>query len=179
MTTTTGYGSWNNHQKHTLTVEQAIADAISGGDTDWLQRMDTSGACDTIATAYREAIQAALPDGLWLTGNEFIGLHPTDPDYTDDLADFDITAAIEDTDLYAIVERWDVDEQWTLDQVADRIGASSSKYADTTLRRWGVKAVGRQPGRGGQNLYAAEAVITAMNSRPGQGARTDLKSEGE
>ncbi|PBC71597.1 hypothetical protein BX265_6207 [Streptomyces sp. TLI_235] len=175
MTTTTSYGSWLNHQQHTLTVEQAIADAISGGDSDWLERMDTSGACDNIASEYRAAIQAALPDGLWLTGDEFIGLHHSDPSYTDTLAEFDIAAAIEAVDLNAIVERWDVDEQWTLNQVADRIDASSAKYADNTLRRWGVKAVGRQPGRGGQNLYPAEDVITAMNSRPGQGARTDLK----
>jgi hypothetical protein len=174
---TTGYGSWLNHTHYSLTVEGAIADAINGGDADWRERLDDSGAFDQIAADYRNAIQAALPDGIWLTGDEFIGRHHTDPEYSDELAEFDISAAIEAVDLFAIVERWDVDAEWTITDVTNRIDASSTKYADTTLRRWGVKAISRQPGRGGQNLYSAEDVIRAMNSRPGQGARTDLEGQ--
>ena len=173
MTTTTSYGSWYNNQGYTLTVEQAIADAISGGDSDWIERLDSTGALERIAADYRNAIDEALPAGVHLTGDEFIG-PAYEKDHTWD-GTLDIREIIEDIDLFAIVERWDVDAQWTLADVTDRIEASSSKYADTVLRRWGVKAVGRQPGRGGQNLYPAGDVIAAMNSRPGQGARTDLQ----
>ena len=54
-------------------------------------------------------VRAALPEGIYLTGDEFIGLHHSDPNYTDELADFDIKAAIESVDLGEIVERHDVD----------------------------------------------------------------------
>ncbi|MDH6130351.1 hypothetical protein [Kitasatospora sp. GP82] len=80
-----------------------------------------------------------------------------------------------DTGCVAVVERVDAAEQWTLAEVAERIQASSTKYADVLLRRWGVKATGRQPGRGGQNLYPAVDVLYAYATRPGQGTRTDLK----
>jgi hypothetical protein len=75
------------------------------------------------------------------------------------------------------VERSDPDEEWTLAEVTERIEASSTKYADTLLRRWGVEAVGRQPGRGGQSLYRALDVLAAKGARPGQGARTDLEDQ--
>lgn len=78
------------------------------------------------------------------------------------------------TGYIATVERWG-NETWTLAQTAEHIGASSAKYADTLLRRWGIKAIGRQPGRGGQNLYPAVEVMYAHATRPGQGARTDLQ----
>ncbi|OPC84259.1 hypothetical protein B4N89_27985 [Embleya scabrispora] len=65
-------------------------------------------------------------------------------------------------------------ETWTLAQAAAHIRAGNPDSARVTLRRWGVKPVGRQPGRGGQNLYNAQAVRDAKANRPGQGARTDL-----
>ncbi len=64
-------------------------------------------------------------------------------------------------------------EQWTIAEVAAYLGVSQ-KSADKQLRRWQIAAVARQPGRGGMNLYDAEAVQTAKRRRPGQGARTDL-----
>lgn len=53
---------------------------------------------------------------------------------------------------------------WTVDEVAAfaSIGAAS---ADTELRRHGVKPVGRQPGRGGKNLYDAASVRAAFEGR--------------
>ncbi|SES03108.1 hypothetical protein [Streptomyces qinglanensis] len=110
MTTTTDYGTWCNHgDRYNVSVEASILDAINGGDSDWQQRMETSGALDRIASDYRKAIDNVLPEGISIAGNEFIGLHHTDPDYTEEIGDFDIAGAIEDIDLFAIIERHDVD----------------------------------------------------------------------
>ncbi|SDL27368.1 hypothetical protein [Streptomyces indicus] len=110
MNVTTSYGTWANHgDRRNASVEATILDAINGGDSDWQERMETSGALDRIADDYRDAIDDALPEGISISGNEFIGLHHTDPDYTDAIGDFDIRAAIEDIDLYAIIQKHDVD----------------------------------------------------------------------
>lgn len=63
--------------------------------------------------------------------------------------------------------------RWTVDNVAAYLGVTR-KSADWTLRRWQIDPVGRQPGRGGKNLYDAVAVQEAADRRPGQGARTDI-----
>lgn len=62
---------------------------------------------------------------------------------------------------------------WTITQVAQHLGVNV-KSADKQLRRWGIAAVARQPGRGGSNLYDSGAVVAAHAGRPGRGARTDL-----
>lgn len=64
---------------------------------------------------------------------------------------------------------------WTLERAAYFLGASSTDSARKTLSRWGVRAVARESGRGGQSLYDAEQVRRERSSRPGQGARTDLR----
>lgn len=64
-------------------------------------------------------------------------------------------------------------EQWTIDQVAEFLGAASTGSARKTLSQWGVQAIGRQPGRAGQSLYDAQQVRTAKAKRPGRGYRTD------
>lgn len=64
-------------------------------------------------------------------------------------------------------------EQWTVDDAAAYLGVAV-KSADKQLRRWHVAPVGRQPGRGGRNLYDADAVRAANEARPGRGARSDL-----
>ncbi|MGW4954563.1 hypothetical protein [Streptomyces parvulus] len=64
---------------------------------------------------------------------------------------------------------------WTLAEVADYIGAASTGSARRTLSRWGVRATGREPGRGGASLYDREEVKAAKAARPGRGARSDLK----
>lgn len=106
---TTSYGSWYNHTGHNTSPKADIADAINGGDTDWLERMEESGALDRVEADYYQAVQDALPDGIWLTGEEFIGLHESDPNYTAEIANFDIRAAIESVDFVAILEKHDVD----------------------------------------------------------------------
>jgi hypothetical protein len=65
-------------------------------------------------------------------------------------------------------------ERWTIAEVADYLGAKSTGSARRTLSRWRVKAVARQPGRDGQNLYDPQEVRDARAARPGQGKRTDL-----
>lgn len=110
MNVTTSYGTWVNHgDSSNVSVEASIADAINGGDSDWRERMETSGALDRIAADYRDAIDDALPEGISIAGNDFIGLHHTDPHYTDAIGDFDISAAVQGVDLWKIIEKHDVD----------------------------------------------------------------------
>ncbi|MFG3051925.1 hypothetical protein ACGFZP_13370 [Kitasatospora sp. NPDC048239] len=184
MATTTSYGTWYNHTKHNSSPEGDILDFINGGGTDWCERVDECGAFERMASDYRAAVQAALPDGVYLTGDEFIGpAYDDDTDFdgypADEYDDLDLGTIIDSVDLTPIVERWDPDAEWTTEQVADRIGASSIKSASKTLHVWGITATGRQPGRSGQNLYSAELILNAMAARPGQGTRTDLKDSGE
>jgi len=76
-----------------------------------------------------------------------------------------------------VVEVQPTEETWGLDQVVNYIQASSAGSARKTLSRWGVQAVGREPGRGGQSLYSKTDIVYARAIRPGQGARTDLGSD--
>ncbi|MGW3072383.1 hypothetical protein [Kitasatospora sp. NPDC001132] len=177
MATTTSYGTWLNHTKHSLEPESVILDYINGGGSDWCSRVEDSGAFDRMSSDYRDAVQAALPEGVWLTGEEFIG-----PAYEKDHSwdgDLDISEIIDSIDVGPIVERWDPDAEWTIEDVTDRIGASSTGSARKTLSRWGVEATSRQPGRAGQSVFHAGDVIAAMNNRPGRGARTDLQGSAE
>lgn len=64
-------------------------------------------------------------------------------------------------------------ELWTIHQVAEFLGASSTGSARKTMSRWGVTAVARQPGRAGASLYDPDQVRSAQAAAPGQGARTD------
>ena len=66
-------------------------------------------------------------------------------------------------------------EQWTTVEVATHLGVAPESVRNT-LSRLGVKAVARQPGRSGLNLYDAAEVRAAAAARPGRGARTDLST---
>lgn len=68
---------------------------------------------------------------------------------------------------------------WTIDQVAQHIGASSTGSARRTLSRWQVRPVGRQPGRAGASLYDPDQVRAAHQARPGRGYRTDLHNQSD
>jgi hypothetical protein len=65
---------------------------------------------------------------------------------------------------------------WSIDAVAGFLGASSTGSARKTLSRWGVQAIGRQPGRAGASLYDPAQVRAAKEAAPGRGARTDRKA---
>lgn len=108
MTTTTDYGSWNNHgDSYELTVEATVLNYLNGGDSDWQERVESTGAFDHMVSDYRDAIQAALPEGVFLTGNEFIGpYYEADQSWEGEL---DIHALIQEIDLTPIVDRHDPD----------------------------------------------------------------------
>ncbi|WP_354643913.1 hypothetical protein [Kitasatospora camelliae] len=80
-----------------------------------------------------------------------------------------------DPGYIATVERQDEAETWTLQQATDHMKAANTNTAQRALKRLGIEPVGRAPGRGGQNLYLTVQVMYAHATRPGQGARTDLK----
>lgn len=61
---------------------------------------------------------------------------------------------------------------WTINDVAQHIGASSTGSARRTLSRWGIRATQYQPhpesGRI-QALYPADQIRATKASRPGRG----------
>jgi hypothetical protein len=75
----------------------------------------------------------------------------------------------ESIDAFARRER----ELWPLSRVAEHLGLTPGS-ARVQMRRWGFAAESRGPGRGGENLYAADLVQAAHQHRPGRGRRTDL-----
>ena len=73
-------------------------------------------------------------------------------------------------DLNAYAER-DY-ECWTISQVAEYLGyqgPSATGSARKQISRWGLCSVKREPGRTGENLYAADQVKAAHTTRPGKG----------
>lgn len=115
MGANTTYGTWNNHGDNSaLTVEASIANATATAPCEWLERMEEAGAFTKIANKYRTMINAALPDSVCLSGNEFYGPYaPEDQDFEgypqDKHGALDIKAIIESVDLWEIVGRYDVD----------------------------------------------------------------------
>lgn len=69
-------------------------------------------------------------------------------------------------------------ELWTTEQVREELGAKTIRSASRTLHRLGVRAVAREPGRLGMNLYDAAAVRAAIEKRPGRGRRATTKELG-
>lgn len=66
-------------------------------------------------------------------------------------------------------------DEWTVDDVAEFAGITP-RSADTELRRHDVRPVGRQPGRGGKNLYDAAEVRAALTGRT-RGVRSNPDGE--
>lgn len=60
------------------------------------------------------------------------------------------------------------EELWTVNQVQEFLGLNTTKYADNWLRRQGIRAFIREPGRTGRNLYRAEDVRRAAKPRGDQ-----------
>ncbi|MEU1071956.1 MULTISPECIES: hypothetical protein [unclassified Streptomyces] len=63
---------------------------------------------------------------------------------------------------------------WTITEVAEHLGytgepATAAGSARKALHRWGVKPIGRQPGRSGLSLYDAAEVQAAIDAAPGKG----------
>lgn len=101
---TTVYGDFHN-ATGSSNPETLVADYLASAPTEWRQQMEAIGAVDAIVEDYVSAIDAALPDNVWLSGSEFIGPHHTDEDYEDAPSMDDIRELLADIDLGAIVER--------------------------------------------------------------------------
>jgi hypothetical protein len=72
------------------------------------------------------------------------------------------------------------EELWTVSVVAEYLGftgGSATGSARRQLSRWGIAAVAREPGRGGQSLYRAAQVRAAHQARPGRGRHGARRSE--
>jgi hypothetical protein len=77
---------------------------------------------------------------------------------------------VDDIDAYAGRDY----ERWPVTRVAELLGftgPSATGSARKQLSRWGLSAVGRAPGRGGESLFAADQVQAAQAARPGSGRR--------
>jgi len=108
MTTTTSYGTWNNHgDRWHSTVEDTVSNTLDGGAPEWRERMHSSGAFAQICSEYRAQIEEALPPDVSLCGNEFYG--PSDDTEKSWEGELDISSLIEDIDLEAIVEKHNID----------------------------------------------------------------------
>lgn len=105
MTTTTSYGTWNNRvEPHALTLEQSVFEALGDFADDY--------DLDALTAAYRDAINEALPAGVSLCGNEFIGPHASQ-DWSrlgypaDEYNRLDIGAIVRGIDFQAIAAEHD------------------------------------------------------------------------
>lgn len=116
MPTTTSYGTWCSRvNTYSTSPDADVLGVISGGDRDWRERLESTGALDAMKSAYRAAIDAALPPGITLCGDEFIGpARPDDGEFdgypVDEAGWLDFKAMLADIDLDAIIARYDPDE---------------------------------------------------------------------
>ncbi|GAA4823978.1 hypothetical protein [Streptomyces ziwulingensis] len=183
--TTTSYGTWCNQvAPYSTSPDDDVTGYISGGDNDWQQLLDASGALEQIRSEYRDAINAALPDSVNLCGDEFIGPHqPDDGEWdgypTEEDGGLDIKACVEGIDLEPILRRNDI---VTLADIGRfNLGSKAknpSSAASQAMRRLGIKPIARVQIDGeGQPIavYNAAEVDKALAARPGRGTRTDLK----
>lgn len=90
------YGTWGNR------IDGASTD-LKTSVSDWLGGLDDRYDIEAIADHYREAVVAALPDGVFMAGEEFLG-----PAYGDGHVDVDwdaISQIVADIDLWAIADQ--------------------------------------------------------------------------
>lgn len=104
MTTNTSYGTWcNTIDRYSTSLESTVAGCFGSEGDDGF---DT----EAIVSEYREAVNAALPASVTLSGDEFHGpYYAEDQDFdgyaTDRDGNLDIKAIVDSVDLNAIVER--------------------------------------------------------------------------
>lgn len=96
MTTTTSYGSWNNH---------GDAASVSVYDTvvAYLGEFAEEYEMTPLVEAYRSEINRRLPADVTLNGDEFYGPYPRDLEKV-----AEIEAAIESVDLGLLAESYDL-----------------------------------------------------------------------
>ncbi|MGA5579458.1 hypothetical protein ACPCK9_32235 [Streptomyces koyangensis] len=67
-------------------------------------------------------------------------------------------------------------EKWPLRRVSEYLGHSSLSSTRSQVHRWSVPAVGREPGREGETLYADDQVRAIAAVKPGKGRRGATRS---
>ncbi|MFJ2110575.1 hypothetical protein ACIOEX_01380 [Streptomyces sp. NPDC087850] len=183
--TNSSYGTWTNRVNTFSTSPDAdVLDYINGGDSDWQELLERTGALARIQSEYRAAIEAALPAGVSLCGDEFIG--PAEPDDgefddypQDEFGGLDFAAMAEDIDLAPIVER---NEPITLEEIGRDYLESKAKNPANT----GSKMMSRLKKKpfvylphpdSGRPLayYLTGEVQDALAQRPGPGSRTHTR----
>lgn len=189
-TTTTSYGTWCNRvNTYSTSPDADVDDFIDGGPDDWRTLLEDSGALRRIKSEYRDAINAALPDGIDLCGDEFIG--PWEPEEgefdgypQDEDGDLDFAAIVEDIDLAEIVER---NEPLTLADIGrDELKSTAANPAKTAsgvlakmkpeLRPKPIAHLPHPESNRIQAIYLAGEVRAALAARPGRGARNDRQT---
>jgi len=179
MTTNRSYGTWCNRvNQYSTSPDSDVVDFINGGDSDWRELLEASGALERIRSEYRNAINDALPSSVALAGDEFIGpAFPADDEFddypTDEDGRLDIQAILEEVDLGEIVDR---NDPLTLEAIGrDELkstAADPAKAASKAMSRLGVKRFTYHPhpksGRP-QALFLAGEVRAALAARPGKG----------
>jgi len=95
--TTTEYGTWADHGTGggTATLEDTVVDAVG----EFADRYDIDG----LAAAYRDAINAALPEGVALRGSDFYGPYPAPADAGEVCSE-----AVGSVDLFALADAYDL-----------------------------------------------------------------------
>jgi len=176
---TTIYGSWTTLvNPHSPGPDADVLDYISGGDSDWRQLMDASGALAAMQDDYRAEINKALPPSVSLSGVEFIGPNKLengewDGYPVDENGDLDIRAICESVDLESILERHDI---ITLEEIGrfelNSRAQNPSSAASQAMRRLGLKPLARVQINGeGQAVavYNRATVRKALSKRTGRG----------
>lgn len=147
----------------------APAPAAPADDEQPTAEGDPQQAAARIIREHGETLYAALQDHIAYQARNATTLNAQlTAEDNEDLAELaerilDIMTALPDAEL------------WSIDGVAEHIGAATASSARRTLGRWGVRPVGREAGRGGQNLYDPAQVKAAKAARPGRGHRSDLR----
>ncbi|MGW2181282.1 hypothetical protein ACWCXX_24915 [Streptomyces sp. NPDC001732] len=178
---TTRYGTWSSLiDTHATGPDVEVLDYV-GGEPEWRDLLEKSGALDAIKRAYRTAIDNALPADVALCGDEFIGpREPEDGEFdgypVDEYGHLDIAACVEGIDLEEIVDHY---EPLTLEEIGcDELKSTAkqpAKAAAVVMGRLKVKAFyhGPNPDSGRlQSYYLAGEVRAALAARPGSGNRT-------
>jgi hypothetical protein len=185
MTTTTSYGTWTSRvNTYSTSPDADVLDYINGGDDEWRTLLEETGALEQIQREYRTAIDAALPPGVSLCGNEFIGPWQPDEDEfdgypVDEDGALDFAAMVEDIDLAQIIDQ---NEPLTLEDIGrDELKSTAMNPATTAsgvMAKMGLKPFTYHPhpkSKRPQAIYLAGEVRAALAARPGRGKRTDLK----
>ncbi|EDY53065.1 hypothetical protein [Streptomyces clavuligerus] len=179
--TTTDYGTWCNQVREDSTSpDDDVTEYALTGDRERCERIEKSGVLEEMQHAYRKAIAAALPPGITLTGDEFIGpAYPEDDEFDayphTRAGALDFAAMVEDIDLAPIVEDW---EPLTLEEIGRGLmqskAADPAKAASRAMQRAGLKPDTYLPhphsGRP-QAIYFRGRVREALAQRPGRSWR--------